>query len=93
LPQAVIRNNVAATACLTSRNSWTGAISIAWENTGNWSCGSIPNANTDVIINAGLTNYPVINSMATCRSINAVTGTSLKINSNFHLTITGKSNN
>ncbi|MEP7142760.1 MAG: M12 family metallo-peptidase [Ferruginibacter sp.] len=93
LPQATIRNNVSAATCLTTRNLWTGALSTAWENTGNWSCGTLPNANTDVIINTGLSNYPVVNSTATCRSVKEAVGTSIKINTNFHLSITGKPNN
>jgi Metallo-peptidase family M12 len=93
LPQAVIRNNVSAATCLISRNTWTGAINTDWGNTGNWSCGSLPDANTEVIINTGLSRYPVINSVATCRSVKAATGTSIRINDNFHLTITGKTNN
>ncbi|MEO5892814.1 MAG: M12 family metallo-peptidase [Ferruginibacter sp.] len=91
LPQAVIRNNVTAATCLTSRNMWTGSVSTAWENTGNWSCGSLPDANTDVLINAGLTNYPVINSTtATCKSLKEAAGASIRVNNNFRLTITGK---
>ncbi len=34
-------------------NTWTGTISTAWENAGNWSCGKVPDANTDVVINSG----------------------------------------
>ena len=92
LPQAVIRNNVTAAACFTSRNNWTGAISKAWENTGNWSCGKVPDGNTDVVIKSGLSNYPVINSAATCRSMKENPGANIKVNNNFQLTITGKPN-
>lgn len=34
-------------------NYWTGAVSTAWEVPGNWSCGTVPDSNTDVVINAG----------------------------------------
>lgn len=34
---------------------WTGAVSTAWENPLNWSCGSLPDSNTDVIINTSST--------------------------------------
>ncbi|MCW3105558.1 MAG: C-terminal target protein [Segetibacter sp.] len=50
-------------------NIWTGAVSVAWENAANWSCGSVPDANTDVIINTGTSNNPVINQPAECRSL------------------------
>lgn len=34
-------------------NRWTGEISEAWEEPGNWSCGTVPGENTDVIIESG----------------------------------------
>ncbi|MES2431645.1 MAG: C25 family cysteine peptidase [Bacteroidota bacterium] len=68
---------------------WTGEIDDAWEKHGNWSCDKVPDENTDVIINPGLYNYPVIKSNAVCRSIIAKTGTSVQINSGYTLTITG----
>lgn len=91
LPQAVIRNNISASDCLTTRNIWTGTISSAWENSANWSCGSLPDDKTDVIIRAGLLNYPVIKSSATCRSITQMTNTSVMVNSTFKLRIAGTS--
>lgn len=34
-------------------NTWTGAVSNVWENPANWSCGIVPDANTDVVIPSG----------------------------------------
>lgn len=34
-------------------NNWTGSVNNAWENPANWACGSVPDANTDVVINSG----------------------------------------
>ena len=45
---------------------WIGAVSTEWENAQNWSCGSLPDRNTDVIINAGSV---VLNSEQFVRSI------------------------
>ncbi len=70
---------------------WNGTIDTAWDNPGNWSCNKIPDANTDVIINSGLSNYPVVNTAAICRSIYAKPGASLQVNTNHTLTITGLS--
>lgn len=64
---------------------YTGAVNINWENTANWNCGKIPDANTDVYVPAGMVT---INSAAQCRSITAkptttvtvTTGNSLKVN-------------
>lgn len=73
-----------------SINNWDGTISTAWENPLNWSCGSVPDANTAVIINSGKPNYPVVNSIATCKSINAFSGTSVQVKTGFRLDITGQ---
>ncbi len=66
-------------------NSWTGAVSSAWENAANWGCGVVPDANTDVIINAGSV---IVNSNATCKSIKLNTGASVTVNTGFKLTVT-----
>src|SRR5205085_4644023 len=62
LPQARIRDVISNSVCLERNNVWTGALYTAWENMGNWSCGTLPDANTDITISAGLPNYPVIRS-------------------------------
>ena len=69
---------------------WKGSVSTAWENTANWFCGILPDANTDVIIKSGAANYPIINSNAVCRSLSATTETSIMIKTGFNLLITGK---
>lgn len=52
-------------------NRWTGAVSDEWENTGNWSCGSLPGENTDVIIESG---EIVLRSTAGIRSLTMLPG-------------------
>ncbi|MEO7309088.1 MAG: hypothetical protein ABIX01_01725 [Chitinophagaceae bacterium] len=68
-------------------STYSGAIAGAWENTANWSCGAIPDANTDVIINSG---SPMVNSNRSCRSVYLKPGTLLTVKSGFTLTLTGK---
>ncbi|UEG49893.1 C25 family cysteine peptidase [Ferruginibacter lapsinanis] len=68
---------------------WTGAIDDSWENPGNWGCNKVPDANTDVIINSGVTVYPVIRSAAECRSINLLPNTSVEVSDGSSLNITG----
>jgi hypothetical protein len=41
---------------------WTGAVSNDWHTAGNWLCGAIPTATTNVMIPGSLTNYPLLNS-------------------------------
>jgi len=90
LPQAVIRNVISGSnACLQRENLWTGAISTAWENPGNWSCNSIPDATTDVTLPSGLTNYPVVSSQAICRKLTQPAGTTVRVTTGFKLTVAG----
>ena len=65
-------------------NSWIGAINSAWENASNWSCGAIPDINTDVIIKSGTI---VINSNITIRSLKVSPVVTLTINPGFNLTV------
>src|SRR5665647_402478 len=65
---------------LTFANTWTGAVNTSWENTGNWNCGTLPDANTDVYINSGTV---IVNSSPTIRSIHLKTGVNFTVNSGF----------
>jgi hypothetical protein len=90
LPGAAIRNTINLSVCTKSLNKWLGTKNTAWENSANWSCGSIPDANTEVIIASGLSNYPVIKSNAICKSIRQFPKSSLKVSKGSKLTITGE---
>jgi hypothetical protein len=90
LPQAVIRNAISSSACLTGTvESWSGTTNTAWENSTNWSCGKVPDANTDVSISQTAPNYPVINSNAQCHSLTVPSGTSIQVNPGESLDIIG----
>jgi len=66
-------------------NVWTGAVNNLWETAGNWSCGTVPTATTDVIINSGT---PAVNSAtAVCRSIKVGAGASVSVTPGFKLTV------
>ncbi|MGN6532939.1 MAG: T9SS type A sorting domain-containing protein [Ginsengibacter sp.] len=73
--------------------TWNGSADKNWNNPGNWPCGIIPGATTDVIIPSGLTNYPVITSsvgysgnvtIQTGASITIANGGILKIGGNIY---------
>lgn len=65
---------------------WTGAAGDStWENEDNWSCGSVPDTNTDVYINTGTV---IINSDITIRSLAIESGVIFKIQDGKKLTIT-----
>ena len=71
-------------------NNWEGTVNTAWENPANWSCGFVPNSLTVVNINGGKTNYPLISSAATCKTMNVATGATITVSPTFSLIITGQ---
>ncbi|GEM_PF-4204670 len=70
---------------------WKGTAGTAWENTANWDCGVIPNAQTEVIISTGV-NFPLISSNASCYSLQLSPGTTVTVKTGFNLNIAGKAN-
>ncbi len=67
------------------QNTWTGNAGTAWENPANWSCGLMPDGNTDVVINSGTV---VLSSNGICRSLTVAPGASFTIVPGNVLTIT-----
>jgi hypothetical protein len=65
------------------KNTWTGAISSDWENPANWSCGSIPDGNTDVVV----TGTCVVNANTTIRTLTVKPGASFTVLPGVVLTI------
>jgi N-acetylneuraminic acid mutarotase len=69
---------------------WTGNIDNNWHNAGNWNAG-IPSSIKDVIIPAGLTNYPTLTSAGACHNIflgSSAAGTATLLD-NGYLTVNG----
>ena len=83
-------NTYSQTYTLKFASNWTGTVSTAWETAGNWSCGAVPDASTDVYISTGKPNYPLINSTRSVRSIHLQNGTTVAVATNQKLTVTGK---
>jgi hypothetical protein len=67
---------------------WAGTTDSTWEKTSNWSCGVLPDGNTDVIVNSIEPNFPVVNSSATCRSLAVNIYAALKVNDGYSIVIT-----
>jgi hypothetical protein len=65
---------------------WTGATSTAWEDPTNWSCGNVPDANTDVIFNSS-SAVSVISSNVTIRSLRMYPDVQITLNAGDHLTV------
>ena len=70
-------------------NYWTGAVDTNWTTAGNWSCGSIPDSHTDVIIPGGLSKYPILGSDTIINSIVVYPGANMTISDGYHLTLKG----
>jgi hypothetical protein len=65
---------------------WKGAISKAWENPANWSCGNVPDMNTDVVIQTA-SNTPELSSNAVCRSLTLNNGAVVTVKTGFKLDV------
>lgn len=72
---------------------WKGTAGKAWESPLNWSCGILPDMNTDVIIESNCINYPEVNSDIKVRSILAKPGSSVTVKSGYRIELTGKGKN
>lgn len=71
--------------------NWKGIVSTSWFNAANWSCNSVPDANTEVVVEGGLGQYPIINAHgAVCKSIRLKSGSSTTVSNGFTLNIVGK---
>ena len=67
---------------------WEGSKGANWEDPSNWTCGNVPDENTDVIIPNGTAKYPEVSSNTSCRSVTVNTGASLTVNPGFTLKVT-----
>jgi hypothetical protein len=68
----------------TATNTWTGNVNTQWENSGNWSCGGVPNIHSAVVINSGTV---IINSNITIYSLLLGAGANLVVTPGNILTI------
>ena len=70
--------------------TWIGVDNV-WENSANWSCGTIPTSSIDVVIPAvvGPKVYPTINSAVSVRNITIASGATLTIAGSNSLTVNG----
>jgi hypothetical protein len=66
-------------------NNWIGGSNTDWNNYANWSCGAVPNANTDVFIKTGTV---LVNSNSSCRSLVLTPGVSFSVGAGVTFTIT-----
>ena len=82
--RSVINGVAGVEVTIRVENQWTGSVDFAWENPANWSCGSIPDANTEVVIKSG---YVEVNASTTIRSLVLSPAVSLTIKSGVVLNV------
>jgi len=99
---ATIQNNTFFTAASTgildvtgglSAGYWTGATSTNWHTASNWAGNAIPDATTEVFIQAGPANQPVIASTAVAKDVTIFAGATLSITGTNTMTVSGNWNN
>lgn len=69
---------------LNIRNVWAGSASNQWTDPLNWSCGQVPDANTNVVITSG---NIVVNADATIRTLNLSSSATVTVAAGVHLNI------
>jgi PKD repeat protein len=83
--RCIVDGNNSNVYTLQFTDTWTGAVDSVWSNPSNWSCGTVPDNNTDVIINGGTV---VLNISATVRSLTVSSNASFTIKAPYVLTVT-----
>lgn len=79
--------------CSSTYAVWFGGTDSNWHTASNWCNNAIPGSTVDVLIPAGISNYPVISQNATAKSIEIETGASLTLNDNYTLSLYGNLTN
>jgi hypothetical protein len=83
--RCLVAGNYSDINIISFKNIFGGAAgTLNWSNPANWSCGVLPDANTDVIITRDLT----IDVNATCRSIKMAYGAQVRVNPGIQFTVT-----
>lgn len=82
--RCVVDGNNSETYEIKFSDTWTGVADSDWNNSSNWTCGTVPDSNTDVIINSGVL---VINSNVTIRSLKINPGANVTVNPGFKLVV------
>lgn len=73
-------------------NTWDGSSNSVWTTGTNWQTGAAPGISDDIVIPAGLTNYPTASAATTINSVTINSGATLKAEDNFTGTVTYKRN-
>jgi hypothetical protein len=71
---------------VTTNTTWTGTISTAWSNPGNWACNTVPSATTNVTIPPTAPHQPQVDIPdAICDSMTIMSGASVAFSGAFNM--------
>jgi hypothetical protein len=84
--RCIAGTDTSSTIMLRFANAWTGAVSNNWEDTGNWSCGQLPNDQSDVLIYNSLVN---VNADVSIKSLTLKLGAAVLVSNGHTVLITG----
>jgi hypothetical protein len=83
--RCIVDGNTSSAYVLQFADTWTGTKDSTWENPANWSCNSLPDINTDVIINSGTV---VLGSNTAIRSLTISPNASFTVATGNNLVVT-----
>lgn len=67
--------------------TWKGTVNTLWNVPGNWECGVVPDANTDVFVLTGAPNTPQVNANTSVRTLTVMNGATVTVNNGILFTI------
>lgn len=82
--RAVINGKPAKHYSLLLVNKWKEGVEGSWDNPANWSCGTVPNDNTNVVIESGTV---LVNENAICNSLVVRPGATVRVATGVSLTV------
>ncbi len=69
---------------------WWGEFDTNWSNPANWSCGLVPDENTDVVIGAEKPRYPIVSQNVMVRSLHVARNATINVQTGFELKLVGQ---
>ncbi len=68
---------------------WLGTVSTDWANAGNWKCGIVPNTTSNVVINGGAPNYPLVTLNVEVKSLTVKPGAVVNVAAGYEIKLSG----
>jgi hypothetical protein len=84
---AQIGRPLTITVSANTDGTWVGDVNTDWFECGNWEGRYATDSTTDVILNAGALNYPVINANTSCKSIHANSSSRITVNTGVNVNV------